>query len=102
MLGLHTSAGDKTCNYDRPGSKGYEDRDAEDYEQWGITYLKYANCFNSRPPMETYQWMQQKLNLSTIFYGIANANLGGLDWLWGPRTGKSWTVTRPILDNSFY
>ena len=31
----------------RPGSLGYETKDAMSYASWGVDYLKYDNCNNA-------------------------------------------------------
>ncbi|KAI5798691.1 glycoside hydrolase superfamily [Pyronema domesticum] len=42
-LGIYSDAGSLTCaGY--PGSLGYEDIDAQTWEEWGVDYLKYDNC----------------------------------------------------------
>ncbi|KAF8456864.1 glycoside hydrolase superfamily [Kalaharituber pfeilii] len=42
-LGIYSDAGSKTCaGY--PGSLGYEDIDAQIWDEWGVDYLKYDNC----------------------------------------------------------
>jgi hypothetical protein len=42
-LGIYSDAGTLTCaGY--PGSLGYEQIDAQTWEEWGVDYLKYDNC----------------------------------------------------------
>ena len=43
-LGLYTSAGDKTCKYDRPGSAGHFDVDARWFAANGVKVVKADNC----------------------------------------------------------
>ena len=43
-LGIYGDAGALTCaGY--PGSRGYEEKDAASWADWGIDYLKYDNCW---------------------------------------------------------
>jgi alpha-galactosidase len=42
-FGLYSCAGTKTCA-GRPGSKGYEEKDAMQYAAWGVDYLKFDWC----------------------------------------------------------
>jgi alpha-galactosidase len=42
-FGLYSDAGTKTCQ-GRPGSKGFEEKDAKQYAAWGVDYLKYDWC----------------------------------------------------------
>ena len=44
MLGLYTSAGDKTCKYNRPGSQGNFDVDAQWFARNGVKLVKADNC----------------------------------------------------------
>ncbi|MEJ2246672.1 MAG: glycoside hydrolase family 27 protein, partial [Acidobacteriota bacterium] len=39
-FGLYSDAGTKTCQ-GRPGSKDFEEKDAQQYSAWGVDYLKY-------------------------------------------------------------
>ena len=38
-FGIYSDAGRKTCG-GRPGSQGYEYKDALQYARWGVDYLK--------------------------------------------------------------
>lgn len=42
-LGLYGDSGTMTCKF-RPGSWGYEKRDAQTLASWGVDFLKYDNC----------------------------------------------------------
>jgi len=42
-FGLYSDAGEKTCQ-GRPGSYGYEEKDAEVYAQWEVDFLKNDDC----------------------------------------------------------
>ncbi|MCR8668704.1 glycoside hydrolase family 27 protein [Aestuariibaculum sp. M13] len=42
-FGIYSDAGTATCA-GRPGSKGFEVKDAETYAKWGVDYLKYDWC----------------------------------------------------------
>ncbi|MFP4549057.1 MAG: glycoside hydrolase family 27 protein, partial [Fidelibacterota bacterium] len=42
-FGIYSDAGTATCQ-ERPGSRGYEFRDAKTYAEWGVDYLKYDWC----------------------------------------------------------
>jgi alpha-galactosidase len=43
-FGLYSDSGLYTCQ-GRPGSLGFETKDAESYVAWEIDYLKYDNCY---------------------------------------------------------
>ena len=40
---MYADAGNKTCQF-HPGSRGYEEEDANSFAEWGVDYLKYDNC----------------------------------------------------------
>jgi len=42
-FGIYSDAGDKTCD-NKPGSRGHEFQDAQQYAAWGVDYLKYDWC----------------------------------------------------------
>eukprot|EP01043_Picozoa_sp_COSAG02_P052903 COSAG02_NODE_5771_length_4050_cov_2.519109_3_plen_154_part_00 len=48
LLGIYTSRGSHTCQ-GRPGSKGFEDIDAQTFASWGVDYLKEDSCKDADP-----------------------------------------------------
>ncbi len=40
---MYADAGNLTCQF-HPGSRGYEEVDAQSFADWGVDYLKYDNC----------------------------------------------------------
>ena len=42
-FGMYADAGNLTCQF-HPGSRGYEEVDAQSFADWGVDYLKYDNC----------------------------------------------------------
>jgi alpha-galactosidase len=65
-------AGFKTCA-GRPGSLGYETKDANTYASWKVDYLKYDNCDpDDTPPEKRYPVMRDALNASgrSIFFSM--------------------------------
>jgi alpha-galactosidase len=64
--------GYKTC-CGRPGSLGYETKDANTYAAWGVDYLKLDSCYlNGTPAAVEYGIMRDALNASgrSIFYSL--------------------------------
>ena len=64
--------GYKTCA-GRPGSLGYEVKDANTYASWGVDYLKLDSCnTNGTPAVVEYSIMRDALNASgrPIFYSL--------------------------------
>jgi alpha-galactosidase len=69
---LKLDAGFKTCDA-KPGSLGFETKDANTYASWKIDYLKYDNCYSDGSiPEKRYPVMRDALNASgrTIFYSM--------------------------------
>ena len=67
-----SDAGNRTCGK-RPGSLGFEKKDAETYASWGVDYLKYDNCFtDGTKPEVRYPVMRDALNATgrPIFYSL--------------------------------
>ncbi|CAF4552985.1 unnamed protein product, partial [Rotaria magnacalcarata] len=61
-FGLYSDAGYKTCA-GRPGSLGYERKDATTYALWGVDFLKYDNCnTDGTKPEIRYPIMRDALN----------------------------------------
>ncbi|CAF2944049.1 unnamed protein product [Rotaria sp. Silwood2] len=99
-FGLYSDAGYKTCA-GRPGSLGYEKKDAATYASWGVDYLKYDNCnTDGTKPEVRYPVMRDALNATgrPILYSLCE---WGIDTpaLWAADVGNSWRTTGDILDN---
>jgi alpha-galactosidase len=96
-LGIYSDAGSKTCAK-RPGSRGYENQDAETYARWGIDYLKYDWCnTDSLNAVGAYMTMHDAL-LRTgrpIVFSICEWG-SNKPWLWAPTVGNLWRTTEDI------
>ncbi len=90
-----------TCD-GRPGSLGYETKDANTYAAWGVDYLKLDSCHtNGTPPAVEIGIMRDALNASgrPIFFSICGMYTNcGEDPL-APSLGNSWRTTDDIQDN---
>jgi alpha-galactosidase len=99
-FGLYSCAGTMTCA-GRPGSKGYEYKDAEKYAEWGVDYLKYDWCYtdgqNSR---QSYQLMRNALEAAgrPILFSICEWG-STQPWLWAQGIGHLWRTTGDIQAN---
>ncbi|CAG8654174.1 6842_t:CDS:10 [Funneliformis caledonium] len=97
LFGIYSDAGYLTCAK-RPGSLGYEDKDAMTFASWEIDYLKYDNCNNDgTPEQQRYQVMRDALNATgrPIFYSICEWGRSS-PHLWGNSVGNSWRTTGDI------
>ena len=96
-FGIYSSAGTKTCG-GFPGSLGYEMKDAMNYSQWGVDYLKYDNCYNMGISAKIrYTDMANALKSTgrDVFYSICN---WGNEQIasWGKTIAHSWRTTQDI------
>lgn len=100
LFGLYSDAGNLTCA-GRPGSLGYEVKDATTYASWSVDYLKYDNCHNDDiDPKIRYPVMTKALNESgrRIFFSLCEWGLEDpAEWA-GP-VGNSWRTTGDIHDS---
>jgi len=100
LFGLYSDAGFQTCAR-RPGSLGYEYKDAATYASWGVDYLKYDNCnTDGTIPEERYPIMSKALlkQKRPIFFSLCE---WGVDnpASWAAQIGNSWRTTGDISDN---
>jgi alpha-galactosidase len=96
-FGLYSCAGTMTCA-GRPGSKGYEYKDAEKYAEWGVDYLKFDWCNtegqNSR---QSYQLMRNALEAAGRPIVFSICEWGSTQpWLWAKGIGNLWRTTGDI------
>ena len=99
-FGLYSDAGTKTCKR-RPGSLGYETRDANTYVQWGVDYLKYDYCYTGdNKPEELYPVMRDALNKTgrPIFYSLCKGRKDS-PATWASTVANSWRTTGDIGDS---
>lgn len=94
-FGMYADAGARTCG-GYPGSRGYEEKDAASFADWGADYLKYDNCYAelTDPPVKRYTAMRDALNATgrPILYSLCDWGVAE-PWLWGESTGNSWRTT---------
>jgi alpha-galactosidase len=98
-FGLYSDAGTKTCQ-GRPGSKGFETKDTQQYAAWGIDYLKYDWCSTEgQNTHEAYTKMSRALQASGRPIVFSICEWGGTQpWLWAPGVGHLWRTTGDIQD----
>ncbi|KAL4761703.1 glycoside hydrolase family 27 protein [Aspergillus foveolatus] len=99
-LGLYGDSGILTCAF-RPGSWGYEERDALTIAGWGVDYMKFDNCGGfqamTNAPQERFLTMQNAL-LRTgrdIFYSVCEWGYQ-FPWHWGGNIGHSYRMSGDI------
>ncbi len=98
-FGLYSDAGTGTCQK-RPGSKGFEEKDAQQYAAWGVDYLKYDWCnTEGQDTREAYIKMSKALNAAErpIVFSICEWG-SSQPWLWAQGVGQLWRTTGDIQD----
>ena len=99
-FGLYTDEGTKTCA-GRPGSLGFEAKDAQSYAQWNVDYVKVDNCFNTGThPRARFPHMRDALNATgrAIFFSMCEWGVQQPGY-WAPDVGNSWRTTPDIKDH---
>jgi alpha-galactosidase len=99
-FGIYSDAGTKTCQ-GRPGTLGFEERDAQTYAGWGVDYVKEDWCNADRLDARTqYTKFRRALDrtgrpivLSICEWGVNQP------WDWAPSVGNLWRTTDDISDN---
>jgi alpha-galactosidase len=97
-LGIYSDAGTLTCQ-SRPGSRGYEQQDADQYAAWGVDYLKYDWCYTSGLNRQQSYTLMRDCLLNTgrpIVYSICCWQFPGE---WVVDVGNLWRTTGDIQDN---
>jgi alpha-galactosidase len=98
-FGLYSDAGTATCQK-RPGSKGFEEKDAQQYAAWNVDYLKYDWCnTEGQDAREAYARMSRALQTTGRPIVFSICEWGSTQpWLWGPGIGHLWRTTGDIQD----
>jgi alpha-galactosidase len=93
-FGIYTDRGTKTCA-GRPGSEGYEKKDAQTYASWGVDYLKEDSCYASsdhNTAFQQYGLMRDSLNATgrDIYFSLCGWNSWYAPEGWS--LGNSWRI----------
>ena len=96
-FGIYSDAGTHTCG-GRPGSKGFELKDAEKYAEWGVDYLKYDWCnTKGQDSKHSYTLMRDALfkYKRPILFSICEWGTTE-PWKWAKDVGHMWRTTYDI------
>jgi alpha-galactosidase len=99
-FGIYTDAGTKTCQ-GRPGTLGFEERDARTYASWGVDYVKedWCNASGLVAPVQ-YEKFRRALDRTGRSIVLSICEWGSNQpWEWAPRIGNLWRTTDDIGDN---
>jgi alpha-galactosidase len=103
--GIYSSPGPKTCaGYE--GSYGHEEKDAQQYADWGFDYLKYDWCsaekvYQRSQMVEVYKKMHDALVRTgrPIVFSLCQYGYDRV-WRWGSSVGGNlWRTTEDISDH---
>lgn len=102
-FGIYSDAGTMTCAR-RPGSKGFEYKDAETYAKWGVDYLKYDWCYTEGQDAKTsYKLMRDALYKAGRPIVFSMCEWGeNKPWEWAENVGHLWRTTLDIDMNGRY
>ncbi|NLO72244.1 MAG: glycoside hydrolase family 27 protein [Porphyromonadaceae bacterium] len=98
-IGIYSCAGSLTCQR-RPGSRGHQFQDAQQYAKWGIDYLKYDWCYNEEQNAKAaYKTMSDALKACgrPIVFSICEWGENE-PWKWAKGIGHLWRITPDIRD----
>ncbi|RZK13498.1 MAG: glycoside hydrolase family 27 protein, partial [Hymenobacter sp.] len=98
-MGIYSDAGSQTCG-GRPGSRGYEFQDAQQYAAWGVDYLKYDWCNTEGLKAEgAYKTITAALRKAGRPMVLSICEWGNdKPWEWGPTVGHLWRTTGDIYN----
>lgn len=107
-FGIYSDAGTLTCG-DRPGSFGFEEKDARLFAEWGVDYLKYDFCYcpdygsqhnDYKMAIARYKAMGDALKATgrPVVFSICEWGPRS-PWLWGREVGGHlWRVSYDVGD----
>jgi len=107
-FGIYSDAGTLTCG-DKPGSFGYEEKDAKLFAEWEVDYLKYDFCYcpdyaslhnDYKMAMARYKAMGDALKATgrPIVFSICEWGPRS-PWLWGREVGGHlWRTSYDVGD----
>ena len=96
-MGVYSDAGWKTCG-GKPGSHGYEFRDALTYASWGVDYLKYDWCnTDGLAAKGAYMTMGEAIRAAGRPVVFSMCEWGtAKPWEWAKGIGNLWRTTGDI------
>jgi alpha-galactosidase len=98
VLGLYTSAGAKTCKYNRPGSQGNFDIDAKFFANNGVKFVKADNCGVSGNEQEVFTNFSHWLNATGVPLGFSTCEWGNDQvWKWGASIAQMFRINQDHL-----
>ena len=99
-FGLYTDAGTEDCVSGAPGSKGFEDKDASSFAEWGVDYLKEDWCNTAgMSAQEAYTKMSRAIGATGRPMVFSLCEWGdNMPWNWAATVGNLWRTTGDSKD----
>ena len=99
-FGLYTDAGTEDCVSGAPGSKGFEDKDASSFAEWGVDYLKEDWCNTAgMSAQEAYTKMSRAIGVTGRPMVFSLCEWGdNMPWNWAATVGNLWRTTGDSKD----
>jgi alpha-galactosidase len=99
-FGIYTDAGSEDCVSGAPGSKGFEEKDAASFAEWGVDYVKEDWCnttgVNAR---EAYTKMSQSILKTGRPMVFSMCEWGdNQPWVWAAPVANLWRTTGDSKD----
>lgn len=99
-FGIYTDAGAADCVSDAPGSKGFEDKDAASFAEWGVDYVKEDWCNTSgMDAKEAYGKMSRAIAATGRPMVFSVCEWGdNQPWNWAASVANLWRTTGDSKD----
>jgi alpha-galactosidase len=99
-FGLYTDAGTEDCVSSAPGSKGFEDKDASSFAEWGVDYVKEDWCNTAgMSAQEAYTKMSRSILATGRPMVFSLCEWGdNKPWNWAAPVGNLWRTTGDSKD----
>jgi len=99
-FGLYTDAGTEDCVSGAPGSKGFEEKDATSFAEWGVDYMKEDWCNTaSMSAQEAYTKMSRAILATGRPMVFSMCEWGdNKPWTWAAPVANLWRTTGDSKD----
>jgi alpha-galactosidase len=99
-FGLYTDAGTEDCVSGAPGSKGFEDKDASTFAEWGVDYVKEDWCNTAgMSAQEAYTKMSRAILATGRRMVFSMCEWGdNQPWNWAAPVANLWRTTGDSKD----
>jgi len=99
-FGLYTDAGSEDCVSGAPGSKGFEEKDASTFAEWGVDYIKEDWCNTAGMSAEEAYTKMSRAILATgrpIVFSMCEWG-DNKPWKWAAPVANLWRTTGDSKD----